>query len=91
MYEIAVPWRATIGLELHLAGTGGLGGLTIYLIAGFDARNGHRRARKLQMWVRRLVQLLRLAYLRAGESRALEVDDPVIEPGRWRPGLEERP
>ena len=64
--------------------------LTVDLVPRFNARNGHHRAGELQVWVRRLAQLLRLAHLRTRKTRTLEVDDPVVWPRRWRPRLEER-
>lgn len=55
--------------------------LTVDLVSGFDTRHRDHCTPELQVRVSRLVQLLRLAHLRAGERSALNIDYPVVEPG----------
>lgn len=50
------------------------------LVTGFDAWDGHHRAHELQMRLSRLVQLLRLAHLRTGESVTLNDDTQLSSP-----------
>jgi hypothetical protein len=89
MYEVAVPLN-TISLHPKTLAEEGWA-LTVDLVSGFDTRNRDHCVPELQVRVSRLVQFLRLSHLRARECRALNVDHPVVEPGRRRPRLEERP